>query len=123
MRSADMDEAERRVAHYGGSSCPVRDDPAVFCFAFCGISRCGCGVSGLMLRFHTGVHPRVGGSTRTKRLSPCDLLRYGNMAVSTEIYEAILTGDAPKARAATQAAIDAGSGPMELISDSMVLIG
>ena len=42
------------------------------------------------------------------------------MAVSTEIYEAILTGDAPKARAATQAAIDAGSGPMELISDSMV---
>jgi len=42
------------------------------------------------------------------------------MAVSTELYEAILTGDARKAHAATQAAIDAGIGPMELISASMV---
>jgi corrinoid protein of di/trimethylamine methyltransferase len=42
------------------------------------------------------------------------------MAVSSELYDAILTGDARIAHAATQTAIDAGHGPMELISDCMV---
>jgi 5-methyltetrahydrofolate--homocysteine methyltransferase len=42
------------------------------------------------------------------------------MAVSTELYDAILNGDARKAHSATQAAIDAGNGPMELISACMV---
>ena len=42
------------------------------------------------------------------------------MAVSSELYEAILTGDARTAHAATQAAIDSGIGPMELITGSMV---
>ncbi len=42
------------------------------------------------------------------------------MAESTDLYEAIVAGDAKKACRATQAAIEAGAGPMDLISDSMI---
>ncbi len=42
------------------------------------------------------------------------------MARSTELYDAILNGDAKKAHAATQAALDEGAAPMELISETMV---
>jgi len=42
------------------------------------------------------------------------------MPQSNDLYDAILTGDAKNARAATQAAIDAGTAPMDLISVSMV---
>jgi corrinoid protein of di/trimethylamine methyltransferase len=42
------------------------------------------------------------------------------MSRSTELYEAILKGDAKKAHAVTQAAIEAGTAPMELITGSMV---
>src|SRR5579859_6921594 len=42
------------------------------------------------------------------------------MPQSKDLFEAILAGDAKKARAATQAALDEGSPPMELISGSMV---
>jgi corrinoid protein of di/trimethylamine methyltransferase len=42
------------------------------------------------------------------------------MSQSKELYEAILTGNAKQAHAATQAAIDAGIAPMDLISGSMV---
>jgi len=38
------------------------------------------------------------------------------MAQSKELYDAILTGDAKKAHAATQAAIQAGVEPMTLIA-------
>ncbi len=37
-----------------------------------------------------------------------------------DLYDAIVTGDAKKSRAATQTALDAGTAPMELISGSMV---
>jgi 5-methyltetrahydrofolate--homocysteine methyltransferase len=42
------------------------------------------------------------------------------MTRSAELYDAIVSGNAKKARAATQAAIDAGAEPMALISESMV---
>ncbi len=42
------------------------------------------------------------------------------MTHSNELYEAILTGNAKMAHAATQAAIEAGVEPMDLISASMV---
>jgi len=42
------------------------------------------------------------------------------MPPSNDLYDAILTGDAKKARTATQAAIDAGTAPLDLISTSMV---
>jgi 5-methyltetrahydrofolate--homocysteine methyltransferase len=42
------------------------------------------------------------------------------MTKSTELYDAILNGDAKKAHAATQAAIDAGVEPLTLISETMV---
>ncbi len=42
------------------------------------------------------------------------------MTRSSELYDAILNGDAKKAHAATQAAIDAGVEPMSLIQESMV---
>jgi methanogenic corrinoid protein MtbC1 len=42
------------------------------------------------------------------------------MAQSNDLYDAILNGDAKKAHAATQAALDAGAAPLQLISDSMV---
>jgi 5-methyltetrahydrofolate--homocysteine methyltransferase len=42
------------------------------------------------------------------------------MVKSTELYDAILIGDAKIAHAATQAAIDAGTLPMDLITESMV---
>ena len=42
------------------------------------------------------------------------------MAQSQDLYDAILTGDAKKAHAATQAAIETGAEPMALISESMV---
>ncbi len=42
------------------------------------------------------------------------------MAQSEELYDAILNGDAKKAHAATQAALDAGAVPMQLIAESMV---
>src|SRR5215469_12732127 len=42
------------------------------------------------------------------------------MAVSSDIYDAILNGDAKKAHAATQLAITSGTGPMEIIGGSMV---
>ena len=42
------------------------------------------------------------------------------MTQSNELYDAILNGDAKKAYAVTQAAIDAGIAPMTLISESMV---
>ncbi len=46
--------------------------------------------------------------------------RVNKMPQSKVLYDAILTGDAKKARAATQAALDAGIAPMELIAGSMV---
>jgi corrinoid protein of di/trimethylamine methyltransferase len=42
------------------------------------------------------------------------------MALNQELYDAILNGDAQKARAATEAAIAAGVLPMALIQESMV---
>ncbi len=42
------------------------------------------------------------------------------MTRSNELYDAIVNGDAKKAHAVTQAAIDAGVEPMTLISQSMV---
>ena len=42
------------------------------------------------------------------------------MALNQELYDAILNGDAKKARAATEAAIAAGDLPMALIQESMV---
>ncbi|MGD0738554.1 MAG: corrinoid protein [Terracidiphilus sp.] len=42
------------------------------------------------------------------------------MALNQELYDAILNGDAKKARAATEAAIAAGVLPMALIQESMV---
>jgi len=42
------------------------------------------------------------------------------MPPSNDLYDAILTGDAKKARTATQAAIEAGTAPLDLISTSMV---
>jgi len=42
------------------------------------------------------------------------------MTQSKELYDAILNGDAKKAYAVTQAAIDRGLAPMTLISESMV---
>jgi corrinoid protein of di/trimethylamine methyltransferase len=42
------------------------------------------------------------------------------MAQSTELYDAILNGDAKKAHAATEAALAAGVQPMALIQESMV---
>ncbi len=42
------------------------------------------------------------------------------MAQNVELYDAILNGDAKKARAATEAAIAAGGQPMALIQESMV---
>jgi 5-methyltetrahydrofolate--homocysteine methyltransferase len=42
------------------------------------------------------------------------------MAQSTELYDAIVNGNAKQAHAATQAAIQAGIAPMTLISESMV---
>ena len=42
------------------------------------------------------------------------------MAQSPELYDAILNGNAKKAHAVTQAAIDAGVLPMDLISETMV---
>ncbi|HEV2327014.1 MAG TPA: corrinoid protein [Terracidiphilus sp.] len=37
-----------------------------------------------------------------------------------DLYDGILNGQAPKAHAATKAALDAGAAPMELISEAMV---
>jgi 5-methyltetrahydrofolate--homocysteine methyltransferase len=48
------------------------------------------------------------------------VLRGKNMAQSKELFDAILVGDAKKAHAATQAALAAGTEPMQLISGSMV---
>ena len=42
------------------------------------------------------------------------------MAQNQELYDAILNGDAKKARAATEAALAAGDQPMALIQESMV---
>jgi 5-methyltetrahydrofolate--homocysteine methyltransferase len=42
------------------------------------------------------------------------------MALSSDLYDAILNGDAKKAHAATQAALAAGATPLQLISESMV---
>jgi len=42
------------------------------------------------------------------------------MAQSKELYDAVLTGDAKKAYAATQAALAEGADPMQLIAESMV---
>ena len=42
------------------------------------------------------------------------------MSTLTDLYDAILIGDAKKAHASTNAAIEAGIGPMELISGAMV---
>jgi corrinoid protein of di/trimethylamine methyltransferase len=42
------------------------------------------------------------------------------MAQFSGLYDAILNGDAKKAHAATQAALEAGIAPLQLISDSMV---
>ncbi|MGD0680931.1 MAG: corrinoid protein [Terracidiphilus sp.] len=42
------------------------------------------------------------------------------MAQSNDLYDAILNGDAKKAHAATQAALDAGAAPLQLISETMV---
>jgi len=42
------------------------------------------------------------------------------MAQSMELYDAILNGDAQKAHAVTQAALETGVLPMDLISESMV---
>lgn len=42
------------------------------------------------------------------------------MAQSKDLYDAILNGDAKKAHAATEAALAAGTAPMDLIQESMV---
>jgi len=42
------------------------------------------------------------------------------MGQSNDLYDAILNGDAKKARAATETALAAGAEPMQLIADSMV---
>jgi 5-methyltetrahydrofolate--homocysteine methyltransferase len=42
------------------------------------------------------------------------------MSMSTDLHDAILAGDTKKAHASTQAAIEAGTDPMELISGAMV---
>ena len=42
------------------------------------------------------------------------------MAENSDLYSAILNGDAKKAHAATEVALAAGAQPMELIADSMV---
>jgi corrinoid protein of di/trimethylamine methyltransferase len=42
------------------------------------------------------------------------------MALSNDLYDAILNGDAKKAHAATQAALAAGATPLQLISESRV---
>jgi corrinoid protein of di/trimethylamine methyltransferase len=42
------------------------------------------------------------------------------MSQSKDLYEAILNGDAKKAHAATEAALAAGTAPMDLIQNSMV---
>src|ERR1700758_5039305 len=42
------------------------------------------------------------------------------MSMLTDLHDAILTGDAKKAHVSTQAAIEAGMGPMELISGAMI---
>ena len=42
------------------------------------------------------------------------------MAQSNDLYDAILNGDVKKAHAATQAALAAGTAPLQLISESMV---
>ena len=42
------------------------------------------------------------------------------MPKSTELYDAILNGDAKKAHSATQAAIDSGMEPMALLAESMI---
>ena len=42
------------------------------------------------------------------------------MPQANDLYDAILNGDAKKARAATQDAIDTGTAPMDLITGSMV---
>lgn len=42
------------------------------------------------------------------------------MSIIKDLYDAILVGDAKKARSATQEGIDSGLGPMELIQQSMV---
>jgi 5-methyltetrahydrofolate--homocysteine methyltransferase len=42
------------------------------------------------------------------------------MSLRSDLYDAILNGDAKKARAATEAALAAGDGPMDLIQESMV---
>src|SRR6516164_2743909 len=42
------------------------------------------------------------------------------MPQNQDLYDAVVNGDAKKARAATQAALDASTPPMELISESMV---
>jgi 5-methyltetrahydrofolate--homocysteine methyltransferase len=47
-------------------------------------------------------------------------LRGISMAQLKDLYDAILNGDAKKARATTEAALAAGVGPMELIQESMV---
>ena len=53
-------------------------------------------------------------------LSHAALLSGELMPQFQDLYDAIVNGDAKKARAATQAAMDAGTAPMELISASMV---
>jgi 5-methyltetrahydrofolate--homocysteine methyltransferase len=42
------------------------------------------------------------------------------MSLRSDLYDAILNGDAKKARAATEAALAAGDGPMDIIQESMV---
>ncbi len=42
------------------------------------------------------------------------------MTQSTQLYDAILNGDAKKAHAATEAALAAGTAPLQLIAESMV---
>jgi 5-methyltetrahydrofolate--homocysteine methyltransferase len=42
------------------------------------------------------------------------------MSLRSDLYDAILNGDAKKAHAATEAALAAGDGPMDLIQESMV---
>ena len=54
------------------------------------------------------------------RLPAFDAKQGEAMSQNEHLYDAILNGDAKKAKAATQAAIDTGTAPMELISDSMV---
>ena len=42
------------------------------------------------------------------------------MPILTDLFDAILVGDSKKAQASTNAAIDAGMGPMELIAGAMI---